>query len=79
MLYSVFLCFCVFMNPEMEKSNGESKLSVNHFFLTAYFDICLDEAIALSRKKKEYYPDISVSLSPPPQPFFQKDVFIVCF
>lgn len=74
MLYTVFLCFCVFMNPEMEKSDRESKVNVNHFIFTAYFDICLDEAIALSRNKKEHCSDISISLSPL---FFQQGVFIV--
>lgn len=62
MLYSMFLCFCVFMNLEMEKPDREPKLSVNHSFLIAYFDICLDEAIALSQNKKERCPDVSKSI-----------------
>lgn len=76
MLYTVFLCFCVFMNPEMEKSDRESKLNVNHFIFTAYFDICLDEAIALSRNKKEHFPDISISLS---LLFFSAGCLYCCF
>lgn len=76
MLYSMFLCFCVFMNLEMEKPDREPKLSVNYSFLIAYFDICLDEAIALSQNKKERCPDVSKSIF---FPIFQQGVFIVCF
>lgn len=64
------------MNPEMEKYDRESKLSVNHFFLTAFFDICLDEAIALSNKKRTLSSYSNESFPPP---FFQHGVFIVCF
>lgn len=56
------------MNPEMEKYDRESKLSVNHFFLTAYFDICLDEAIALSNEKRTLSSHFNKSF--PPSIFF---------
>lgn len=53
----MLLCFFVFMNLHMEKLDRDCKLSVKYLV----FDVCLDEAIALSANKREHCLNISKS------------------